>query len=154
MVEVLHTGQVEGAVHHHRSPERRRPGHPPHSPMTALKQLPALVALERLPDPVVAVAENGIMLFANGAFAEMLGYTTPDAVLSLNFHQIFHTPPAAESAVWVVCAHAEMVVELAHRAGWIVRTKMSKSALLRRDDPVALVMFQDLTKQLWDASNR
>jgi hypothetical protein len=47
-----------------------------------------------------------------------------------------------------------MVVELAHRAGWIVRTKMSKSALLRRDDPVALVMFQDLTKQLWDASNR
>src|ERR1700678_1718892 len=115
MVEVLHTDQVEGAVHHHRSPERRRPEHPPHSPMTALKQLPALVALERLPDPALAVAENGLLLFANGAFAQKLSSPTPGAVLSLNFHQIFQAPPAAESAVWVVCAHAEMVVELARR---------------------------------------
>jgi len=33
--------------------------------------------------------------------------------------------------------------------GSTVRAKMSKSALLRGDDPVALATFQDLTEQLW-----
>ena len=31
----------------------------------------------------------------------------------------------------------------------LVRARMSKSALLRGDDPVALATFQDLTERLW-----
>jgi hypothetical protein len=31
-----------------------------------------------------------------------------------------------------------------------VSARMSKSALQRDDDPVALATFQDLTEQLWD----
>jgi PAS domain S-box-containing protein len=116
--------------------------------MALLKELPALVVLERLPVSVLAIAEDGTILFANAAFAEMLGYT-PEAVKSLKFRQIFHTLPADESAVSVVRSHADLIVELVHQDESIVRARMSKSALLRGDDPVALATFQDLTEQLW-----
>jgi PAS domain S-box-containing protein len=101
-----------------------------------------------LPVPVLAIAEDGTILFANSAFAEMLGHAK-DGVLALKFDQIFHTLPADESAVSVVRAHADLVVELLHQDGSTVRARMSKSALLRGDDPVALATFQDLTEQLW-----
>jgi len=116
--------------------------------MTTLEQLPARVVLERIPVPVLAVGQDGTILFANGAFAEMLGHT-PEAVRSMKFHQIFHTMPADGSPVSVLRAHAGLIVELAHRDGSVVRARMSKSALLRGDDPVVLATFQDLTEQLW-----
>lgn len=118
------------------------------SPMALLKELPALVVLERFPVPVLAIAEDGAILFANKAFAEMLGYPA-DTVTALKFRQIFHTMPAEESAVSVVRAHADLIVELLHQDGSTVRARMSKSALLRGDDPVALATFQDLTERLW-----
>ena len=116
--------------------------------MTLLRELPALVVLERFPVPVLAIAEDGTILFANGAFAEMLGCTSED-ILSLKFEQIFYTLPADKSAVSVVRAHANLIVELLHREGSTVRARMSKSALLRGNDPVALATFQDLTERLW-----
>ena len=128
--------------------ERRRDGQDAQSPMAVLKELPALVVLERFPVPVLAITEDGTILFANKAFADMLGYSAK-AVTALKFRQIFHTLPAEESAVSVVRAHADLIVELMHEDGSIVRARMSKSALLRGDDPVALATFQDLTEQLW-----
>jgi PAS domain S-box-containing protein len=116
--------------------------------MALLKELPALVVLERFPVPVLAIAGDGTLLFANAAFAEMLGYTA-ETVKSLKFREIFHTLPADESAVSVVRAHADLIVELMHQDRSIVRARMSKSALLRGDDPVALATFQDLTERLW-----
>jgi len=127
--------------------ERRR-DRQPQSPMTVLRELPALVVLERIPVPVVAVAHDGAILFANCAFADMLGHDQ-QAVLSLKFEEIFHTLPVDESAVSVVRAHADLIVDLLHIDGSTVRARMSKSALLRGDDPVALATFQDLTEQLW-----
>jgi hypothetical protein len=35
-----------------------------------------------------------------------------------------------------------------------VRAQMSGSALLRGDDPVAVVVFHDLTEQLWITGKR
>jgi PAS domain S-box-containing protein len=116
--------------------------------MVLLKELPALVVLERFPVPVLAIDEDGNILFANAAFGEMLGYP-PDVVRALKFRQIFNTLPADESAVSVVRAHAELIVELVHQDGSIVRARMSKSALLRGNDPVAMATFHDLTEQLW-----
>lgn len=116
--------------------------------MILLAELPALVVLERFPVPVLAIAEDGTILFANKAFAEMLGHE-PAAITALNFRQIFHTLPADESAVSVMRAHGDLIVELLHQDNSIVRAKMSKSALLRGDDPVALATFQDLTERLW-----
>lgn len=128
--------------------ERRRNGHHDQSPMVLLERLPALVVLERFPVPVLAIAEDGTILFANSAFAEMVG-RSPEAVKALRFAQIFHTMPADESAVSVVRAYADLVVELVHEDGSIVRARMSKSALRRGNDPVALATFQDLTERLW-----
>ncbi|WP_198539018.1 PAS domain S-box protein [Mycolicibacterium wolinskyi] len=116
--------------------------------MALLRQMPALVVLERFPVPVLAIAADGAILFANSAFAEMVGHSA-DAVNAMNFAEIFHSLPADESAVSVVRAHADLIVELIHRDGSIVRARMSKSALLRGDDPVALATFQDLTERLW-----
>ena len=128
--------------------ERRRDGKVGQTPMALLKELPALVVLERLPVPVLAIAEDGTILFSNNAFAEMLGYSA-DTVTALKFREIFHTLPAEESVVSVLRAHADLVVELVHSDHSIVRARMSKSALLRGDDPVALATFQDLTERLW-----
>ncbi len=116
--------------------------------MATLQQLPALVVLERIPVPVLAIAHDGTVLFANTAFSEMVG-RAPEEVLSLKFDEIFHLTPTTESAVSVVHALANEVVELAHQDGSSVRALMSRSALIRSDDEIALATFQDLTEQLW-----
>ena len=118
--------------------------------MTTLKQLPALVLMERIPVPMLAIGQDGSILFTNTAFAEMVGFE-PDEVLSLGFHQIFHQAPSSESLLAVVHALANMVVELTHKDGSVVRAFMSKSAMTRADDQIALATFQDLTEQLWEA---
>jgi PAS domain S-box-containing protein len=128
--------------------ERRRNGKRGQSPMSVLKELPALVVLERIPVPVLAIAKDGAVVFANSAFSEMVG-RAPEEVLSLNFDEIFQIAPSTESPVSVVQALANMVVELAHRDGSSVRALMSRSALIRADEEVALATFQDLTEQLW-----
>lgn len=133
---------------HNRPVERRRNSQTDQSPMTTLQQLPALVVLERLPVPVLAIANDGTILFANTAFAEIVGCSTEE-VLSLKFHQVFHSASADESVLSVVRGLANMVVELAHKDGSVVRALMSRSALRRSDDHIALATFQDLTEQLW-----
>src|ERR1700755_2310481 len=105
---------------HNRAVERRRNRQESQSPMTPLQQLPALVALERIPVPVLAIGHDGSILFANTAFAEMVG-CEPDEVLSLRFDQVFHQAPASESLLSVLQAFANTVVELMHTDGWIVR---------------------------------
>ncbi|HME78145.1 MAG TPA: PAS domain-containing protein [Mycobacterium sp.] len=117
--------------------------------MDVLTPLPAVVVLERIPVPTLAVTRDGIILFANTAFAEMVGYRQ-DRLAGLAFPEIFfHTVPAGVGALSGVHALANLVVELRHCEGWTVRAKMSKSALMRRDDPVMLVTFENLTERLW-----
>jgi PAS domain S-box-containing protein len=132
--------------------ERRSSPNTGQEPIDMLRALPALVVLERLPVATMAVAEDGAILFANKACADMLGYVNGD-LAQLRFRDIFHAMPADNSAVRAVRAHAGLVVELAHKDGSIVRARMSKSALMRGDDPVALAAFHDLTEQLWDEEN-
>ena len=128
--------------------ERRRHGGSGDSPMDILTRLPAVVVLERLPVPALAMARDGTILFANTAFAEMVGYRQ-DGSAGSAFPQTFRTVPAELCALSGVDALANLVVELRHLEGWTVRARMSKSALMRRDDPVVLVTFEDLTEQLW-----
>jgi PAS domain S-box-containing protein len=134
---------------HNRHVERRRNREHIESPMTALKQLPALVVLERIPVPVLAIGHDGSILFTNTAFAQMVGFE-PDEVLSLRFHELFHDAPASESLLSVVHALANMVVQLTHKDGSFVRALMSRSVVRRADDQFALATFQDLTEQLWE----
>jgi PAS domain-containing protein len=128
--------------------ERRRNGCFSDSPMDILGRLPAVVVLERIPVPSLAMARDGIILFANTAFAQMVGYRQ-DRLAGLAFPEIFHTVPVALWALSGVDALANLVVQLQHCEGWTVRARMSKSALMRSDDPVVLVTFENLTEQLW-----
>src|SRR6202012_4469405 len=128
--------------------ERRRNVQASLSPMATLKQLPALVVLERIPIPVLAIANDGALVFANSAFSEMVGRAR-EGVVSLTFDEIFPLPHPEESAVSVVQSLANEVVELAYQDGSSVRALMSRSALIRADDDIALATFQDLTAQLW-----
>jgi PAS domain S-box-containing protein len=128
--------------------DRRRTVQASRSPMEALEQLPALVLLERIPVPTLAVLRDGTIVFANRAFAEMVGRDA-DEVVVLKFHDVFHGSLETESVLSVVDGLANMVVELAHRDGSTVRALMSRSALRRADDEIALATFQDLTEHLW-----
>src|ERR1700704_307918 len=140
---------MSSGIDHNRAVERRQNRHQhSQSPMTTLKQLPALVVLERIPVPVLAVGDDGTILFTNTAFSEMVGYE-PDEVLALRFREIFYQAPDSESLLSVVHALANMVVELAHKDGSVVRALMSKSVGMRATDQFALATFQDLTEQLW-----
>src|ERR1700722_407085 len=133
---------------HNQSAERRRNGQTSLFPVAPLKQLPAVVVLGRVPVPVLSIANDGALVFANSAFSEMVGRAPEDAV-SLQFDEIFHLPLSTESAATVLQSLANEVVELAHRDGSSVRAFMSRSALIRADDDIALATFQDLTEQLW-----
>ena len=128
--------------------ERRHSGGPGDSPMDNLSRLPAAVALDRLPVPTLAMSRDGTILFANTAFAEMVGYEQ-DGLAGSALPEIFDTVPAALYALSRVGALANLVVELRHCEGWTVRARMSKSALMRRDDPLVLVTFDNLTDRLW-----
>jgi PAS domain S-box-containing protein len=144
-----------GNSHHHlptaRTGEwidRRRTGTSGGSLTEILTRLPAVVLLERMPVPTIAMARDGVILFANTAFAEMVGYQQQELAGSA-FPEVFHTVPAEVAALSGVEALTNLVVQLRHCDGWTVRARMSKS-LMRRDDPLVLVTFDDVTEQLWD----
>jgi PAS domain S-box-containing protein len=128
--------------------DRRRPGQAKEPPTTKLRRMPAVIVLERLPVPALAIGPDGTILFTNAAFAEMLGHTQ-QTVLQLKFHEIFRHLPADGSAAALMCSYADQLVELAHRDGFAVQASMSKSAMLRGDDDIALAVFRDLTTELW-----
>jgi PAS domain S-box-containing protein len=128
--------------------ERRRPRPPDQLPIDELQLMPALVALERLPAPALAVDRVGTILFGNGSFCDMVGYS-PDELVSMNFGDIFDRLPADDRWVALVGNGPARLVELRHKSGHSVWASMSKSAMRRRDDTVALVTFHDRTEELW-----
>ena len=128
--------------------ERRRPKQPGQLPIDELQRMPALVVLERLPAPAVAVDRVGTILFANGSFCDMVGYSS-DELVSMNFDDFFYRPPADDPWVALLGTGAERLVELRHKGGHPVWAGMSKTAMRRRDDTVALVSFRDRTEELW-----
>jgi PAS domain S-box-containing protein len=128
--------------------ERRRPKQPGQLPIEELQRMPALVVLERLPAPAVAVDRVGTLLFANSSFCEMVGYSS-DELVSMNFEDFFYRRPDDDAWVALLGTGAESLVELRHKGGHSVWAGMSKSAMRRRDDTVALVMFRDRTEELW-----
>ena len=110
--------------------------------------MPALVVLERLPAPALAVDRVGTILFANTSFCDMIGHS-PDELLLTNFEDVFYRLPTGDSCVTLVETGAARLVELRHKHGHSVWASMSKSAMRRRDDTVALVTFHDRTEELW-----
>src|ERR1700678_4792710 len=93
--------------------ERRRTRSSGDSPMDTLTRLPAWGVLERMPVPSLAVARDGTILFANTAFAEMVGYPQ-DRLAGAAFPEIFHSAPAEGAAPSGVDALADPVAAAPH----------------------------------------
>ena len=126
--------------------ERRAPL--PNSAQGYLTALPALILLDRLPVATLAVRYDGTIVYANPAFEQMLGYESGiltdqpiDAVLD-------DRPPRAAGG-GLICGHSGRLISLRHSDATIVRTVASESVMMRKDDPLALVVFHDITEQLW-----
>jgi PAS domain S-box-containing protein len=130
------------------APERRRPRPVDQSPLEVLLQMPGLIVLERLPVPTLAVDREGTILFANGAFSDMLGHAR-DELLAMKFGDVFCSVATHHPVVTQFRAHADRLVKLAHKDGHPVWASMSKSAMRRRDDTLALATFQDHTEERW-----
>jgi PAS domain S-box-containing protein len=124
---------------------------PSESALEALTETSALEMLDRVPIPVLAVGQDGVIRFVNSAFAEMVGRRA-DVVLAMRFGEIFYTSPTDDSAVSFMREFAGVVVQLAHADGSVVMARMSKSALMRTGDQLVLTAFQDITEQLWAIS--
>jgi len=111
--------------------------------------MPALVVLERLPQPTLAVDREGTILFANGAFCDMLGHAS-DELLAMKFGDIFYSPATDHHrAGALVLPHPDRLVKLAHKDGRPVWASMSESAIQRGDDTLAMATFHDHTEELW-----
>jgi PAS domain S-box-containing protein len=126
--------------------DRRRPD--PDTALGFLEQLPALVLLGRLPVPVLAVAQDGLVIYMNRAFEHMLGYPQDD-LGGCSIGDLVQTDAPPRSAVTELHESAGKIVALTHRDGSTVRAAISKTTLERHDDRVMLVCFQDVTEQLW-----
>ncbi|OIN81417.1 PAS domain-containing protein [Mycobacterium malmoense] len=133
--------------------ERRR--QPPPTPRDYLQQLPAIVLLNRLPTPTLAVGLDGELIYVNPAFAAMLGY--PDAntltgqPLSRLMAGLAHLP--GHDCVTALRAAAGTVAEWCHVDGYHVRTVVSKALLTRVTDPLLLVTLIDVTDVLWSSKS-
>jgi PAS domain-containing protein len=107
----------------------------------------ALPALERIPVPTIALADDGAVLFANTAFAEVLGCSR-HAITSMSYEQIFYALPSEETLFGVARLRADSFADLQHLDGSMIFAKMSKAAVMRRAGPVAMTTFSELMERL------
>ncbi|KAA0017014.1 PAS domain S-box protein [Antrihabitans cavernicola] len=128
--------------------ERRRCA-PPDTPLGYLEGLPTTLVLDRFPVPILAVHQNGVIVYVNAAFADMLGYPSCSALINRGAGHILADPADADTGIDGLRGRSNVVIDLRHQDGWVVHALVSTSALARVDDPVALVALHDVTEQLW-----
>ena len=126
--------------------DERRSGRAEQLAAEKLQQMPAVQVLEEIGVPALAIDVHGTILFANAAFAAMVG-RTQRSLGKLRFHQIFVNPAEGQAAT-TKHAYTDELVALTHRDGSTVLARMTKSAMNRHDDALAFVVFQDLAERL------
>ena len=117
-----------------------------------LRDFPALLALSRLPVPILAVDDAGEISFANEAFAAMVGYSCEDLTTMTAQSLVACIAPADSGVVAVLREHANSVIRLLHADGWTMPALLSDSVLIRDEEKLAVVAFTDLTEIAWDTS--
>jgi PAS domain S-box-containing protein len=132
----------------------RRGGALPTSTIGYLQQLPALVLLDRLLVPVLAVDLDGELTYANPAFASILGYSDAEAltgqwVCTLLDRRAADSP---RDCVATLRAARGTLVDWCHSEGYVIKTLVSDSMLLRSTDPLLLVSVSDMTEWVWTNS--
>lgn len=116
-------------------------------PLAEPCQTPALLVLEQHPVPAIALADDGAVLFANTAFAAILGCSR-DTVTSMSYEDIFSALPTGETLFAVARLRADTIGNVLHSGGSTFFAKMSKSAVIRGADSFAIATFEELMKRL------
>jgi hypothetical protein len=117
-----------------------------------LRQLPALVLLDRLPTAVLGVGPAGDIVYANPACAELLGYIDGDTMTRLHLPELLAGQSALTPADCIsVLQITDGIVHWNHAQDYVIRTKVSPTMLKRDSDPLLLVSITDLTDWLWES---
>lgn len=113
-----------------------------------LEQLSSLALLQRLQMPMLAADTDGVIVYTNPSFAAMLGHTVDDLV-GKDVGDFLH--PDSHSAITSrdVLRAAGSLLTWHHNEHGLARSIVTKSVLIRSDDPVLLVGFVDVTDWLW-----
>jgi PAS domain-containing protein len=127
---------------------------PPAAPHDYLQQLPALILLSRMPTPVMALGLDGEVIYANPAFAAMLGYPhtgeLPEA--SLPALMAGHASTSPRDCVTELRAAAGRVTDWCHADGYHSHAIVSDALLCRATDSVLLITLTDVTDVLWSTN--
>jgi PAS domain-containing protein len=131
--------------------ERRR--QPPPSDLAGyLRQLPALVLLDRLPIAVLGVGPLGDIAYANPACAELLGYIDGQTMTRLHLPDLLvGQSELTPSDCIAILETTDAIVHWNHAQDYLVRTKVSPTMMKRESDPLLLVSITDLTDWLWES---
>ncbi len=141
-----HDKFVDVNVH---SIERRRS--PPSTPEGYLDQLPALILLERLAIPMLATRLDGVVVYANPAFATMLGHPNAITLTGLQLPALLagHSATPPHDCVTALRAARNVVVDWLHAEGFPVRSVISDSLFVRATDRLLLIGATDITELMW-----
>jgi nitrogen-specific signal transduction histidine kinase len=107
----------------------------------------AVGVLEECPVPVIAVADDGAVLFANTAFAHLLGHSC-EALTAISYRDICSALPADETLFAVTRLGAKAIESLMQSGQATVFIKIRKSATLSGVDSDAGAMFKELMERL------
>lgn len=141
----------DGPLADHAPIERRRRILDYDDAAALLEQLPASLVFARLPVPLLLVERSGAIAMANPSMAILVGETLT-ALSGRPLDALI--PELADGGADPVTALAERagaVVALHHADGYVVHARVSPSVLLRCDDPVSFIAFDDVTERLWSS---
>jgi nitrogen-specific signal transduction histidine kinase len=126
-------------------------GGPPRRPGTSLGAEPPrmtpLRTLAQHPVPVVAVADDGAIVFANTAFADVLSCSC-EAVASMSCEDICCFLPPDETLVAVARLGPNTIGRLLQLGEATLFVKMRRSAILSAADSGPVTLFEGLMKRL------
>ena len=105
--------------------------------------------LDRLPRPTLATGLDGILIYANPAFASMLGYpdTTTLTKQPLPALLVGHsaTPPRdCVTALRASCG--SVVINWLHAEGFPIRSVVADALFVRAADPILLFSITDIAR--------
>lgn len=114
-----------------------------------LSRASALVALDRIPVPIIAVDDHCAIVFANPAFAEMLGRAA-DGLIGTALGRLLRDPHSVPGTCDELIRLAGVTLTFVHAEGWDVSARMSDSARLDGVDGGCLFAFVDVTERAWE----
>jgi PAS domain-containing protein len=114
-----------------------------------LDQLPDVALLSRLQMPVLAVARDGVIVFANPACQVMLGH--PDVTITgRRLNDFLLAAETASDGVATLRAAAGQLTTWQGAHDQIVRAMVSQPLLVHAQSPLLFVGLTDVTEWAWD----